>query len=153
MRCEKKTLQIYLARYLKWQRCSVYFLVLCEGSPCPICVDVWCSVASLPWPMLVHCYRWDQERSCHSYNQGPGVVTILQGVVGAFSLIVKTDGWFAALVWSNLSPVCHGSPYFNSPQQEAGTLLAPGGSLPLVFCNPNIDAHVWTLKKCSVWMC
>ena len=74
--------------------------------------------------------------------QGPGVVTILQEVVGAFSLIVKTDRWFAALVWSNLSPVCHGSPYFNSPQQEAGTLLAPGGSLPLVFCNPNIDAHV-----------
>ena len=40
-----------------------------------------------------------------------------------------------------------GSPYFNSPQQEAGTLLAPGGSLPLVFSNFNIDAHVYEYKK------
>ena len=40
-----------------------------------------------------------------------------------------------------------GSPYFNSPQQEAGTLLAPGGSLPLVFSNSNIDAHVYEYQN------
>ena len=40
-----------------------------------------------------------------------------------------------------------GSPYFNSPQQEAGTLLAPGGSLPLVVSNSNIDAHVYEYQK------
>ena len=38
-----------------------------------------------------------------------------------------------------------GSPYFNSPQQEAGTLLAPGGSL--VFSNSNIDAHVYEYQN------
>ena len=58
-------------------------------------------------------------------------------------MTVKTDGSVAALVWSNPSPLCDGSPYFNSPQQEAGTLLAPGGSLPLVVSNANIDAHVY----------